>query len=149
MNLFTKGVIMKRNTINFWVDLLTFIVLFLKIWTGLLIHYILPAGQGRGKSLELWGLNRHEYGVIHFYLAVAMIALVVIHIWLHWPWICKTMAAILKTKKSNPSRYTSYAIASLVIAFLLIIASLLAAKTQVINIKEGTKAYITKTQPEH
>ena len=59
----------KRNTLNFWIDILTFLVFLLKIWTGLLIHYVLPAGQGRGKSLLLWGLNRHDYGVIHFYLA--------------------------------------------------------------------------------
>ncbi|MBW8035527.1 MAG: DUF4405 domain-containing protein [Planctomycetes bacterium] len=139
---------MKRNTLNFWIDLLVIIALFGKIWTGLLLHYILPPGQGRGYSLELWGLNRHEYGVIHFYLAVAMIALVIIHIWLHWSWICKTLSGILKTKKSNPSRYSSYAIAFLLIAFLLIIASLLIAKAQIVNIKDGTKAYFTKIESE-
>jgi hypothetical protein len=84
---------MKRNTINFWIDLLTFIVLFAKIWTGLLLHYVLPPGQGRGKALELWGLNRHEYGTIHFYLAISMITLVLIHVWLHWSWICDRTSA--------------------------------------------------------
>jgi hypothetical protein len=97
-----KGEIMKRNTINFWIDLFTFIVLFAKIWTGLLVHYVLPPGQGRGHSLELWGLNRHEYGAVHFYLAIAMIVLVVIHVWLHWSWICTTLSGLLKIKKIKP-----------------------------------------------
>ena len=131
---------MKRNTVNFWIDLFTFIVLFAKIWTGLLVHYVLLPGQGRGHALELWGLNRHEYGVIHFYLAIAMVALVVIHVWLHWSWLCNTIAVLLK-KELNPSRYSLYAAISLSIVTLLAIASLLLAKTQVVDIRGATKAY--------
>lgn len=137
---------MKRNTTNFWIDLFTLVVLFAKIWTGLLVHYVLPPGQGRGHSLELWGLNRHQYGAIHFYLAIAMIALVTIHIWLHWSWICKTLSGLLKVKKLNPSRYLLYGILSLLLAIILTIASILLARAQVINIKDGTKAYSAKSQ---
>ena len=144
----SKRKIVKRNTLNFWIDLFTFIVLFAKIWTGLLVHYVLPPGQGRGHSLELWGLNRHEYGAIHFYLAIAMIVLVIFHVWLHWSWICKTLSSLLKIKKLNPSRYLLYAIISLLIAIFLTIASLQLAKTQVINIQESSKAYSTKSETE-
>ncbi len=139
---------MKRNTMNYWIDLFTFIVLFEKIWTGLLGHYVLPPGQGRGHYLELWGLNRHEYGVIHFYLAIAMIVLVVIHVWLHWSWICKTLVGLLQIKRPNPSRYSLYAIISLLIAILLTIASLQLARAKVIDIRDGTKAYFTKSGSE-
>jgi hypothetical protein len=125
---------MKRNTINFWVDLLAFIVLFAKIWTGLLIHYILPPGQGRGRSLELWGLNRHEYGAIHFYLAIAMIALIGIHVWLHWSWICGTISGLLKIKKLKPSLCSFYGVAALILLAILTVASLLLVRTQVVNV---------------
>jgi hypothetical protein len=128
------GKTMKRNTINLWIDLLTFIVLFAKIWTGLLLHYVLPPGQGRGKSLELWGLNRHEYGTIHFYLAIAMITLVVIHVWLHWSWICNSLASLLKIRKLKPSMHSLYGFMSLLIIVIITFVSLLLAKTQVINI---------------
>ena len=138
---------MKRNTINFWIDLLTFIVLFAKIWTGLLVHYVLPPGQGRGHSFELWGLNRHEYGVVHFYLAIAMVALVIIHVWLHWSWICNTIAGLLN-KKINPSRYSLYAIMSILIATFLTIASLQLAKTQVVDIRNNTKPYSANIKSE-
>jgi len=33
---------MKRNTLNFYVDLASFLVMFALLVTGLLIHYVLP-----------------------------------------------------------------------------------------------------------
>jgi len=32
-------------------------------------------------------MTRHEWGSIHFYLAVVFVVLMVIHIILHWTWI--------------------------------------------------------------
>jgi hypothetical protein len=32
-------------------------------------------------------MPRHEWGDIHFYLAVGFVALMVVHIILHWGWI--------------------------------------------------------------
>jgi hypothetical protein len=129
-----KGISMKRNTINFWIDLLAVIVLFAEIWTGLLIHYILPPGQGRGRSLELWGLNRHQYGTIHFYLAIAMITLIIIHIWLHWPWVCNTISDLFKARKLKPSLCSLYGVMALIFFFLLTVISLLLIRTQVVNV---------------
>ncbi len=135
---------MKRNTLNFWIDLFTFVVLFAKIWTGLLVRYVLPPGQGRGRGLELWGLNRHEYGTVHFYLAIAMVVLVVIHVWLHWSWICNTIVHLLKIK-IHSSRYARYGIISLLVAIFLTFASIQVAKTQVVDIRTQTKVTLDFT----
>ena len=32
-------------------------------------------------------MTRHEWGDIHFYLSVLFIALIMVHIILHWNWI--------------------------------------------------------------
>jgi len=71
---------MKRNTLNFWIDLISFLVMLCLIWTGFLIHYVLQRGTGGehgGQGLALWGLGRHDYGDIHYYLAPAMMGLMV------------------------------------------------------------------------
>jgi hypothetical protein len=125
---------MKRNTVNIWIDLFTFVVLFAKVWTGMLLHYVLPAGQGRGHSLELWGLNRHEYGAIHFYLAIAMIALVLIHVWLHWSWICNNLASLLKIRKPKQAKYSLYGVISFLVVIFITLASLLLVNAQVVNV---------------
>jgi len=90
---------MKRSSLNFVVDLAAILNLLGLIFTGLTMKYILPpgtggrgrilhgGGQGREHIKDLWSMTRHEWGSIHFYLAVLFIALMLVHIILHWAWI--------------------------------------------------------------
>ena len=89
---------MRRNSVNFVIDLVSFIDLLGLIFTGFIIKFILPPGTGgRGRLIhgghgrehikELWSMTRHEWGDIHFYLAVLFAILMVVHIILHWGWI--------------------------------------------------------------
>lgn len=98
---------MKRSSLNFIVDLVSFIDLLALIITGIIIKLVLPPGTGgRGRQLheglgrehikEFWAMSRHEWGDIHFYLAIAFVVLMVVHIVLHWKWItnyCKSLFA--------------------------------------------------------
>lgn len=87
---------------NFWVDLASLIVMVGLVATGGLIHFILPAGSGHFH--ELFGWNRHDIGRLHFYLAVAAIALLLLHVLLHWSWFCCVVAKALG--RESPSRRT-------------------------------------------
>ena len=119
---------MKKNTWNFWIDLLTLLVFVGEAWTGLLMRYILPPGQGRGRSWSLWGLNRHDFGDIHFYLALIFIILIFIHLWLHWAWVCNTTANLFSP---NHRRGTIIALIFIIALAALTTLSLLWANTQV------------------
>ncbi|MEX0844285.1 MAG: DUF4405 domain-containing protein, partial [Balneolaceae bacterium] len=46
--------------------------------------YILPPGSG---SANIWGLTRHEWGDIHFWIAVIFAVTITVHLILHLPWI--------------------------------------------------------------
>lgn len=50
--------------------------------TGVLLHYLLPPGSGRWSTI--WGLNRHEWGEIHLYIAVVFFATLALHLFIHW-----------------------------------------------------------------
>ena len=131
---------MKRNTLNFWIDLISFLVMFGLTWTGLLIHYVLPPGTGGRhgeQSLALWGLGRHDYGDIHFYLALTLMGLMVIHVWLHWSWICAVMNKLLGMKSTSSARRATYGIVSLVLIVTLTCGGQFWAKSQV---TDATKA---------
>jgi hypothetical protein len=117
--------------LNFLIDVLTFLVFFAKVWTGLLIHYILPPGGGRGYALTLWGMNRHDYGNIHFYLALAMVALIIMHIWLHWPWVCSILSNLFGTSQPKRNRRTLYGAILLLVIGIVTAGSLLWVETQV------------------
>ena len=100
---------MKRNTLNFVIDFLSFLVLLGMVFTGVVMKWILPPGSGgRGRELhggrggehikDLWGLTRHEWGEIHFYLAVGFVALMLVHIILHWGWIKNFFKGLFRRK---------------------------------------------------
>ena len=97
---------MKRSTLNFTIDLVSFINLLCLAATGIIIKWILPPGTGgRGRYLhegygrkpvkELWSMTRHEWGDVHFCLAVAFVVLMVVHIIMHWGWIRNYFKSVL------------------------------------------------------
>jgi hypothetical protein len=76
---------MDRPKKNFLTDAVAFIGLVLLASTGILMRYILPPGSGRWKAI--WGLDRHEWGGIHFWIAIVFLGILTIHLILHWRWI--------------------------------------------------------------
>ena len=88
--------------------------------------------------MTLWGLGRHDYGSIHFYLALALIGLMVIHIWLHWPWVCTTAKKLAGMKSVNGKRGIIYGIALLVIVAALTLGALFYANTLVVRTVQTT-----------
>lgn len=89
---------MKLAMLNFIVDLISFCNLLGLAFTGSIMKWILPpgtggygrgyrGGRGAGEIKYLWSMTRHEWGAIHFYLAILFVTLMVVHIILHWTWI--------------------------------------------------------------
>jgi len=76
---------LKRTNVNFLVDALALVALVFLAATGALIRYVLPAGSGHTRAL--WGLDRHEWGHVHFWIAIAFCVAMVVHVVLHWGWI--------------------------------------------------------------
>ncbi len=83
---------MKKIWTNFWVDAAMFFSMVGLAITGLIMKYTLPPlrgqNQGTGQGPEtLLGWDRHEYGDFHFWLAMILVGLLIVHIILHWRWI--------------------------------------------------------------
>ncbi len=105
---------MKRTTLNFFVDLLSFVDLLLLAGTGAILRWVLPPGSGghgygfrggRGALVEtrdLASLRRHDWGDIHFVLAVLLLFLMLVHLYLHWPWIKTCGKSILFPSREAP-----------------------------------------------
>jgi hypothetical protein len=81
---------MKRPNVNFVVDFTGFASFVLLTATGVLMRYVLPPGSGR--SLTIWTLDRHGWGSIHFWIAIAFFAVLALHLLLHWRWIVTLMS---------------------------------------------------------
>jgi hypothetical protein len=103
---------MKRTTLNFVVDLIAFANLLLLATTGTILKWVLPPGSGgggggrgygfrggrgagTGQVQQLLGLGRHDWGDIHFVLALLFVLVVLLHLVLHWTWIKACARSIL------------------------------------------------------
>jgi len=79
---------MKKSDWQYLVDTLLFVCIVGIAFIGILMGLVIPQGpQASEKAKYFLGLHRHQWGNIHFYLSIAFICLVVIHIVLSWSWI--------------------------------------------------------------
>ena len=58
-------------------------------------HRLGGGGGGLG-NLTFWELSRHTWIDIHDWVAVALVALVIIHVILHWKWIVRMARLIFR-----------------------------------------------------
>lgn len=108
---------MRKAHINFIVDAIGFLAMALLASTGFVVKYALPSGSGHSRTL--WGMTRHEWGGVHFWLAVVLLAMMLLHLLLHWHWVLNMI------KGPSPETARPRMIAALVL--LLVVAGLVAA----------------------
>ena len=84
---------MKKSKLNLVIDALLLLCFAAIAGIGLLIKYVLVPGfqrwdiYGRNVSLFFWRLDRHQWGTIHFIIGLIFLALLVLHVVLHWQMI--------------------------------------------------------------
>ena len=76
---------MRKSNVNFFVDAVAFAAFVFLTATGVLVRYVLPPGSGHFS--KLWGMDRHAWGQIHFWIAVALMGALALHLLLHWRWV--------------------------------------------------------------
>ena len=98
---------MRKGKWNFIIDVIMFALMAAITGLGLLIKYVLLPGTERwekyGRSIDLTylGLDRHDWGKIHLILALVLIALLTLHIILHWKLSVRLFQNLIKGKKSR------------------------------------------------
>lgn len=75
---------MKRPAQNLLVDAVALVAFVLLAATGTLLEFVLPHGRGGD---AIWGLSRHDWGAVHFWIAVVFLTTIAVHFVLHWQWI--------------------------------------------------------------
>jgi hypothetical protein len=101
-------------TMNFLVDSMVFAALLLLAATGAVMKWVLPPGTGGGHGRgfrggrspaevkDLFGLARHDWGDIHFILALLLVSVILVHVVLHWTWIKTCGKSLLFPSRKAP-----------------------------------------------
>jgi len=81
---------MNKARLNLLIDIVMTVLMAAIAGLGFLIHWVLIPGKDRvavyGRQVDLYwlGLDRHEWGDVHLVIGIALLALLVLHVALHW-----------------------------------------------------------------
>ncbi len=84
---------MRRPTSNLVIDAAAFAAFVLLTSTGTRMRYVLPPGSGQ--RTKIFGLDRHGFGEIHFWIAIVFLGILAMHLRVHRRWIATVLAAAL------------------------------------------------------
>jgi hypothetical protein len=113
---------MNKSKLNFIIDATMFLCLMAMVGLGLLMEYIMPPGErlreayGSNPYMTWLGWDRHDWGDIHFYLALVFLTLLVFHTILHW----KQIVGLFQRLIPDPKLRFRVALIFLLISLLLV-----------------------------
>jgi hypothetical protein len=130
---------------NFAVDALALVGMVAMAATGLVIRYTLPPGSGGregGRASTLWGLSRHGWGDVHFWIAIGIAAMLLLHVFLHWQWVWKTVLRYFSSPTRFRQHLTPFASKVWGFGFFLLVAAVIAgflwiAESSVLKVNAG------------
>jgi hypothetical protein len=113
---------MSRTVINFLLDATLMMVFCALVSSAVIVRFIFPPGpDARGWSL--WALTYDHWASLQFAL-VALLALgILLHVMLHWNWVCGVVATRLardKKAKLDEGSQTLYGVGLLIVLFNLL-----------------------------
>jgi hypothetical protein len=95
---------MKKSTINLVIDGLLLLCTAAIAGIGFLIKFVLVPGYrrweiyNRNVDLFFWGLDRHQWGTIHLIIGLVFLALLALHIVLHWGMIVSIYRVLIPSR---------------------------------------------------
>ena len=90
-----------RATLNFWLDT-GLMVLFVSLAiVATIVQFVFPPGTG-AKGWALWGMDFNQWSSLQYGLICAFGFASIIHVMLHWSWVCTIVARKLMKQSETP-----------------------------------------------
>ncbi len=116
---------MSRTVLNFIVDSTLLIVLAAMVWTSIVVRFLFPpASSAADWRLAGWGLDR--WVDLQFGLIATFSFLVLIHVMLHWSWVCGVIGGRFLKRKDGKKKLADEGIQTIVgVGFLIVVLNVL------------------------
>jgi hypothetical protein len=114
--------ILNKQKANILIDMVMLVLMVLLVVLGVIIRYALIPGSerwikyGQNVELSLWGMDRHQWGNVHWIIGVVLVLLLVLHLVLHWQQIVNMI------KKLIPNMMVRIVTISCVVAVCFLLA---------------------------
>ena len=115
-----------KTLLNFWLDA-TLLVVFVTLGiVAVILQFVFPPGTA-AKGWTLWGMTHGQWSSLQFSLLCVMALAVLLHVMLHWTWVCSVLARKILGRPSSPDDgvRTLYGVGLLIV--LLNVAGLVVA----------------------
>ena len=87
--------------INFWLDALLMVAFVALSITAVIVQFVFPPGV-TAKGWLLWGMDFGQWCSIQFSILAVLGFGVVVHVMLHWQWVCGVVVRKLLHRKELP-----------------------------------------------
>lgn len=114
--------------INFWLDAVLLVLLMLQAWIFAVLHVVFP--RGAGPDWTIWGATPLDWAEALLAVFCVFGFAVVLHVMLHWSWICGVVTTKLlrrKARKDDGSQ-TLIGVGLIVVLVHLLFVGILIAK---------------------
>jgi hypothetical protein len=116
------------TVVNFWLDATLLVTVSFVGWICAMLQIVFPAPTAAA-GWKLWGLSYNQWHDAQFFSLCLFALLVLVHVMLHWNWICSVIAAQVLRIKSRPDEgmQTIYGVATLIGLLTVIAGTIIAA----------------------
>jgi len=90
-----------RTLVNFWLDGLLGIIFAKLCITAVIVQFVFPPGIA-ARDWFLWGMSYGQWCSLQFALIAVLGLGVLVHIMLHWTWVCSVMTKRILHRKQLP-----------------------------------------------
>lgn len=109
-----------RTLVNFWLDGLLGLIFVKLCLTAVILQFVFPPGVA-ARGAALWGMTYGQWCSLQFGLLAALGLGVLLHVMLHWTWICSVLSKRILKQKEVPDNgiRTLYGVGLMICLLLL------------------------------
>lgn len=78
--------------LNFWLDVTMLVILSVTFWVSSIVRLVFPAGT-LAAGWSLWGFSFDHWLDFSFVMQCIFALAVLVHVMLHWSWVCGLLAS--------------------------------------------------------
>jgi hypothetical protein len=90
-----------KTLINFWLDAVLMLAFAALSIVSVITQFVFPPGVN-AKGWMLWGMNLNQWNGLQFATLAVLGFGIVVHVMLHWTWVCSVVAKKLMKVKEIP-----------------------------------------------
>lgn len=91
---------MSRTLVNFLLDTVLLVAFVLLVWCSVVVRFVFPPGPS-ATGWKLWGYDFDQWAGLQFSLVGTLFVGIVVHVMLHWSWVCGVLASRLSSDRKG------------------------------------------------